>query len=152
MAGQNLFPRGRSLNEKLATGRDRSCVFVSHDSSDKDFARCVAKALMEMNVDVYFDEYDVGLGGAVAAGDDVAIAKCVEEGLDRSTHLLGVLSPNSFESWWVPYEIGGAHGRRQTVAHVVHFRVENLPSYVQLATIINTQGAFRRWTSERSKR
>ena len=147
MAGRNLYPRGRTTNERLADGRPHPCVFISHNKVDKDFARAVANALMGLDVNVYFDEFDQGLGTAVDEGDHVGIARSIEAGLERSTHLLGLLSPDTFRSWWVPYEIGGAQGRRHDVAHVVHFRVQDLPSYVCLAEVIRNRSEFRSWVA-----
>ncbi|MBK7585828.1 MAG: toll/interleukin-1 receptor domain-containing protein [Myxococcales bacterium] len=146
MAGRNLYPRGRPIHEKLADARLRPCVFISHRNTDKDFARSVAAALMGLDVDVYFDELDQDLVAAVAMGNDAAIASCIEAGLDASTHLLGILSPATFKSWWVPYEMGGAQGRGHDVAHVVHFR-RGSPSYVRLADVIETQADFRAWVA-----
>jgi hypothetical protein len=147
MPGRNLYPNGRPRNERLADARARPCVFISHRSTDKVFARCVATALVQLDVDFYFDEEDQDLAAAVTMGNEAAIAQCIEAGLDACTHLLGILGPATFKSWWVPYEIGGAEGRRHDVAHVVHFRVQELPPYVRLAKVIETQAQFRAWVT-----
>ena len=41
------------------------------------------------------------------------IALCIEEGLDESSALLGIIGDQTFNSSWVPYEIGGARGRQR---------------------------------------
>lgn len=148
MAGTNLYPLGRSTSTKTAAiGSQRPCVFISHYSGDKETARKIAHAVMNLGLDVYFDEYDADLALAAAVGDDLKIAQCIEKGLDRSTHLLGVITDRTFGSWWVPYEIGGSTGRGRAVAHIVDKKVHHPPSYLSLGAIIRTVEELRAWAT-----
>ncbi len=108
-------------------------------------ARAVAEALLDMGVNIYFDERDVILQTAVAAEHDAAIVKCIENGLDNSTHLLGLITENTFQSWWVPYEIGGATGRKRTCGHLVSSKVTKLPSYVKVAPLLLDIDGLAEW-------
>lgn len=143
MAGANLF-EGYGVK---AVGRPTSkvCVFISHNSKDKTFARTIAAALMAMGVDIYFDEQDGVLRAAVAQNDEQKIVACIENGLNHCTHLLGLISKVTFKSWWVPYEIGGANGRSRKCAHLVAKDVTQLPSYVKIAALLLDQIDLRRW-------
>jgi hypothetical protein len=94
MPGRNLFETIRA-GAKFASVTDL-CVFLSHRSIDKPIARTVARCLVAMDVDVYFDEYDLALQVATRVGDDVAIVKCIDDGLSNCTHLLGIITPNTF--------------------------------------------------------
>lgn len=147
MAGRNLYPQGRSTLLKDAAGTARPCVFISHRSEDKSVARAIAKAVKDLELDVYFDELDQDLGLAAASANDRAIAQCIERGLDRSTHLLGIITEHALDSWWVPYEIGGATGRRRAVAHLIDKQVSRTPSYLTLGTIIRTVEELRSWAT-----
>lgn len=113
-------------------------------------ARAVAEALLDMGVDIYFDERDPVLRTAAAAEDDKAIVNCINDGLDKSTHLLGLITKNTFKSWWVPYEIGGANGRRRTCGHLVAKDVTELPSYVKVADLLLDIDDLAGWVPKKS--
>lgn len=150
MAGRNLFETYQRLGRAAVSSS--FCVFISHNSKDKPMARAVAAALLDMGVDIYFDERDLVLQTASAAGHDAAIVKCIEDGLDRSTHLLGLITSNTFQSWWVPYEIGGANGRSRTCGHLVSSDVTRLPSYVKVAPLLLDIDDLAAWVSRPTSR
>lgn len=58
------------------------------------------------------DEDDECMQHAQAENDDLKTALCIEQGLDASSALLGIIGPGTFDSPWIPYEIGGARGRK----------------------------------------
>lgn len=144
MGGRNLF---ESVHGKAfaSTTMPSVCIFISHNSVDKPMARKVADALMRMGFDIYFDEKDVVLQTAVKKGKDQAIVACIEDGLDKCSHLLGLISKKTFDSWWVPYEIGGATGRKKKCAHMVAKDVTQLPSYVKVAQLIIDVFGLQSW-------
>lgn len=150
MAGRNIFESAQRSGFSACTSS--FCVFVSHNSKDKPMARAVAKALLDMGVDIYFDERDVILQSASAAGSDSAIVKCIEDGLSKSTHLLGLITKNTFQSWWVPYEIGGANGRSKMCGHLVSYDVDRLPSYIKVAPLLFDIDDLAGWVSKRLPR
>jgi hypothetical protein len=115
------------------------CVFISHSSIDKPFARQVANALTSMRLDIYFDEHDQCIKNLSGQTQDERVVRCIEAGLDGSSHLLGLISKNTKESWWVPYEIGGAAGRRHGCAHLVSAEVQRLPAYIKAARLLLDQ-------------
>ena len=137
MGGKNLFEEYRRSEKSATFGLSQDyCVFISHRSSDKPMARATANALMEMNIDVYFDEEDADLQQASKMGDDGKIVECINKGLSKCTHLLGIITERTFTSWWVPYEIGSANGRNKECAHLLHKNVTELPSYVKVAPVL----------------
>ena len=113
-------------------------------------ARAVAEALLDMGVNIYFDERDPVLQTAAASEDDKAIVDCINDGLDKSTHLLGLITTNTFKSWWVPYEIGGANGRERKCGHLVAKDVTELPSYVKVAPLLLDIDDLAGWVSKKS--
>lgn len=154
MSGQNFFPHGRgdlnkSLTEKTA-GIQKPCVFISHRTCDKPAARTIARLLMDFGIDIYFDERDPELQLGVAQSDDRMIAQCIEDGLNKSTHLIGIISKDTKDSWWVPYEIGGATGRGCEVAHLILKGSGNLPSYIITSRILKNRDSLADWISEMS--
>ena len=65
---------------------------------------------------------------AHAENDDLQKAVCIEQGLDVSSALLGIIGPGTFDSPWIPYEIGGARGRDRYARHteIPHPRIAHL--------------------------
>lgn len=144
MEGRNLFESYKNAR-RLARSYDNHCVFISHRSDDKAMARVVSRAIMQMGIDVYFDENDHDLQNAAAADDHRKIVECIERGLEICTHLLGIITHKTFDSWWVPYEIGGASGRKRSCAHLIQGSVIHLPSYVKIAPLLIDIKALEGW-------
>ena len=150
MSGRNLFESYQLFGRAEATSA--VCVFLSHKSEDKPMARAVAAALLDMGADIYFDESDKLLQAASTAGNDAAIVSCIEDGLNRSTHLLGLITKRTFDSWWVPYEIGGATGRKRQCGHLVAADVMRLPSYVKVAPLLLDVDDLASWMGKHISR
>ena len=72
-------------------------VFISHSSKDKPFARKLDAALVSNGVDVFLDEKEIKIGDS--------IPDAIYEALERSTHVIYVISSNSVDSKWVSEEL-----------------------------------------------
>lgn len=108
-------------------------------------AKAAAETIMAMGINVYFDEYDKDLKAAVVSNSHSGLVSCIDKGISLSTHLLGIITRNTYKSWWVPYEIGGAHGQKKKCAHLIRKTVSNLPSYIRIAPILIDFVALRKW-------
>ena len=150
MRGQNIFLGFKEGKISTLELRRNFCVFVSHQKEDKPFARTVANTLIEMGIDVYFDEKDIVLQQALSQGDDKAIVACIEAGLEKCSHLLGIITENTKKSWWVPYEIGGATGRKRECAHLISKEVKQLPSYIKISKLLLDIDDFTGWLTSPS--
>jgi hypothetical protein len=147
MDGRNLFESRaiRRLTAKIAAGYPRSGVFISHSRLDKEKARAIARALKESKVDYYFDENDEELQIADEQNNHLKVVGCIENGIEICSHLLGVITENTKDSWWVPYEIGSANGRGRECAHLIDKEVNELPSYIKAAQLITNREELRKW-------
>lgn len=147
MDGRNLFEsRGiKTIDAKFAGPYPRADVFISHSRLDKQKARAVAKTLEASEVDYYFDENDEQLQLADEQNDDLKIVRCIENGIEVCSHLLGIITENTCQSWWVPYEIGSATGRKRGFAHLIDKEVNKLPSYMKAAKILANREELRKW-------
>ena len=90
-------------------------VFISYRnrSPDAECAEACADIIQKTyGLDIWFDKKDACLPDGSPASE---IARCVEEGLDIASALLGIITSQTFSSPWPPYEIGGARGRQQFV-------------------------------------
>lgn len=149
MPGVNRFFSTAGLKAEMRSSASTStgtCVFISYRKVDQDAANVIAHYLkFDVGVDIYFDEQDTELEAAVAANSDKGIVECLERGLDFSTHLLGVLSPNTKDSWWVPFEIGSARRKKAEVGYILIKDVDDLPSYLKIATLVKNQDELKNW-------
>lgn len=147
MDGRNLFKTRRmeSFGSKSASAGPRLGVFISRSRLDKEKARGVADALKASKVDYYFDENDDELQLADEQGDHLKVVVCIAKGLIACTHLLGIVTENTRQSWWVPYEIGRAAGEGRDCAHLIDKDISELPAYIRAARILANRKEFREW-------
>lgn len=110
MYGKNYRELGRSV-----VTEEKKIVFISYRNRypDAEWAEeCADIVRKTYGLDIWFDKKDACLPEGSPAPE---IARCVEEGLDVASALLGVISPQTFTSPWPPYEIGGARGHQRFV-------------------------------------
>lgn len=113
------------------------CVFISHQQRDKDAAKKIADYLIDAGIDVYFDAYDEDLRIHHQSSNAKAVTNSIKKGIDNSSHMLVLVSPNTLHSTWVPFEIG--YGYDKTDLFVLCLKgipKGGLPEYVRSATII----------------
>lgn len=79
-------------------------VFVSHSSSDKEFARELAWDLRQFGVSVWYDDWEIKVGDS--------IVEKVFGGIEKSDALIIILSQASVNSRWVKEELNTAIIRR----------------------------------------
>lgn len=72
-------------------------VFLSHSSTDADFARKLARDLKSRDIAVWFAEWEMRVGDS--------LRQRIEEGIQESGYLGVVLSPDSVKSKWVQTEL-----------------------------------------------
>lgn len=123
----------KSLNEKYAIGKG-PCIFLSHRSLDKDMVDKIAKYIMDLEIDVYYDKNDEVLQAADARKNDEVTTKCIQNGVKESTHILCILSPNTVTSWWVPYEIGYGENMKRKIFSIrrSNLEKEKIPAYLRI--------------------
>ena len=157
MLGRNLFEvyEFGQPNQLSFDPDNKSVVFISYRRTycDKVEARNCAGILKMIGLSYWLDEDDECMQDAQAKNDDVKTALCIEAGLDVSSALLGIIGPGTFESPWIPYEIGGARGRQRyakpfgtsletpplvphpLIAHFIHdIEISEVPAFVALGT------------------
>lgn len=78
-------------------GDEQPIAFLCHASEDKDLVRRLANDLTAHGVDVVFDEWEI------RAGD--SLRQKIDAGLERCTHFIAILSPNSIRKPWVNSEM-----------------------------------------------
>jgi hypothetical protein len=89
-------------------------VFLSYSIQDRDFAERLARDLVDFRLKVWWDRWEMRVG-------DSLVAK-IQEGIQSSSWLAVVLSPNSVESHWVRRELAST-----IVDEISNDRVRVLP-------------------------
>lgn len=80
-------------------------VFICHASEDKpEVARPLAEALRDAGVDVWFDEFSLGVGDSLRGA--------IEKGLLSAEHGIVILSPAFFSKAWTQHELNGMNVRQ----------------------------------------
>ncbi|TKG89253.1 TIR domain-containing protein [Puteibacter caeruleilacunae] len=99
----------RFIEESSILSRKRldiPCVFLSHQKKDAEYTRKIADFLIENEIDIYFDEYDIDLKNTNQNNNPDKMTKAILKGINSSSHMLVIVSPNTLYSNWVPFEIG----------------------------------------------
>jgi hypothetical protein len=123
--------KSRGISQNL------KCVFLSHQKEDKDICSKIADYLIGAGIDVYFDEYDLDLKTANQTQDSKAVTKAILKGVKYSTHMLCVVSPNTLDSKWVPFEIGFGYDKTQLgVLLLKGIKKEQLPDFIRAVDLI----------------
>lgn len=96
-------------SRKDDTLKKRPCIFLSHKREDKPDCRKIAEYLKDAGIDYYLDEDDKELQIAAATYNAEKITESIKNGIKKSTHMLVVISAKTYQSQWVPFEVGYGH-------------------------------------------
>jgi hypothetical protein len=77
-------------------------VFISHRTQDDDKAKAIAYRLGQHNIPCYLDDFDPRLRSSRQ------ITSLLIDAIHKCTHLMALVTNDTRESWWVPFEIGVA--------------------------------------------
>lgn len=153
------------LNNKFKASQEsgfdadaESLVFISYKRSpDFDIAFKCAKRLDSAGIGYWIDEEDECIANAQSKISDIHIAECIEKGLDVSSALLSIIGPETWDTPWVPYEIGGARGRQRfsvlftdvvphpLIAHLIRGNINDAPDFVALGTPLTSLYEVTQW-------
>ncbi|HDY7988063.1 TPA: toll/interleukin-1 receptor domain-containing protein [Vibrio vulnificus] len=126
-----------SLNKSVNRRSDKPCVFLSHISIDKESAVEIGNYIMKYaDIDIYLDIYDEQLQQAAGAQDAKKITEFIESGIANSTHTMCLVSQNTVNSWWVPFELGYAKKSGKELSSLKLKGDVPLPEYLAIGSII----------------
>jgi hypothetical protein len=113
------------------------CVFISHQKRDATEARKVADYLQTAGAEIFFDEYDMDLRIQHEKGNPREVTKAITNGINNSSHMLVIVSPNTLSSPWVSFEIGYGYDKTELgVLCLKGIPKGKLPEYLRTARII----------------
>lgn len=114
---------------------DSPRVFISHQKKDSDIARKIADYLEDAGIDIYFDQYD----NTIDRSNPESVVQAIRYGIENSSHMLVVFSPNTLGSMWVPWEIGYAYNSHVNlgVLRVKSVPKNELPEYLKVVKVVS---------------
>jgi hypothetical protein len=111
--------------------KDVPCVFISYQRKDEEFATAVADYIKEHQIDVFFDLDDINLKKGKSPE---LVTNLIKAGLNKSNFMLVIVSPTTYESPWVPFEIGYAYDNMGAKMKILKHRdlpSQGLPDYLK---------------------
>jgi hypothetical protein len=84
------------VNQRVTSDKKRR-VYLAHATEDKALARPIAEGLIARSIDVWYDQWEIGLGDSVR--------RKMEEGLGDCTHFVALLTHSSLKKPWVNEEL-----------------------------------------------
>ena len=107
-------------------------VFISHRTLDDSIAEDVRYRLENIHhIECWTDDVN-------AQEDPNTITEQILVGINKCTHLIGVITDNTVGSWWVPYEIGVAQQALHPVASYSNKYTWQLPEYLRKWPVLKT--------------
>lgn len=92
---------------------------------------------MSIGIYVYLDIYDSELKIHHQNNNPRAVTGAICNGINNSSHMLSIISPNTLSSTWVPFEIGYGYDKTElSVLCLKGIPKGMLPEYVRTAKII----------------
>ncbi|WP_028509278.1 toll/interleukin-1 receptor domain-containing protein [Ruminococcus sp. NK3A76] len=99
-------------------------VFISHKQEDSSIAQGIQMALKGYGVDTYLDLLDDTL-----IGNGKQLTEHIRAKMGECSDVFVVMSKNTKDSWWVPFEIGIASEKTIPIANYLVSSV-SLPEYL----------------------
>ncbi|MFA6147973.1 MAG: toll/interleukin-1 receptor domain-containing protein [bacterium] len=112
------------------------CIFLSYIRIDRGIAAAIGDYIKNAGFDIYLDLNDQELERAVQANDAARITRCIEDGVNASSHLMCLVSEDTVRSWWVPYEIGYAKKGGKRIATLTLKDTKRLPAYLAIGEVL----------------
>ena len=149
MAGINRAAKEFRMYSESRKTTGVECVFLSHQQKDKDICRKIADYLMAADIDVYFDEDDEDLKVYRQTNRPQGVVDSIRKGINNSSHMLVVISPNTIHSSWVPWEIGYGYDSIQLgVLTLKGIEDGSLPDYLKTSMIIRGTKSLNQYLAD----
>lgn len=108
------------------------CIFISYKTEDTAVAHRVNERVkLNPGFTTYFDKID---DADIADGPN--LAEHLRKRISECDQLMAIVSHNTAESWWVPWEIGVGFEREFKMASYIEESavklIESLPSYLKI--------------------
>lgn len=127
------------------------CIFISYQRADADYAKEVADYIKSHSIDVYLDIEDEELKYQMQENDPGKVTSLIKKGLNQSTHMIAIISPSTYKSPWVPFEIGYAYDNKDDNLKVLKHRgidKNSLPSYLKIKELLHGKTSLNNFLTQ----
>lgn len=127
------------------TESDVPCIFISYQRDDEEYAKEVTDYIKDHQIDVFFDLYDINLK---KSENPKSVTNAITNGLNKSDYMLVIISPNTYNSPWVPFEIGYAYENMEEKMKILRHKdlpKTGLPEYLKTKEILNGTQSLNRF-------
>jgi hypothetical protein len=132
-----LSERVEALTKSSSIIKPTPCIFISHKREDTEACQMIADYILDAGIDVYFDKYDKTLMQLVEEGDPNKLTQRIKDGINKSTHMLCVVSIETVRSYWVPFEVGFGYERVPLgILTLKGVQESSLPDYMRTTEVI----------------
>jgi hypothetical protein len=128
----------RRLEESISVN-NLPCIFISYQRQDEDFARVVSDYVNSKQIDTYFYLEDNDLRLTNQRKNPLDVTNAIRKGIIRCGYMIVIVSPNTYKSLWVPFEIGFAFDKMENDMKILqHKGIEksNLPDYLKIKEML----------------
>ncbi|OYZ00128.1 MAG: hypothetical protein B7Y37_11525 [Sphingobacteriia bacterium 28-36-52] len=144
MEGINRALKSQTLNKsprifESISNDDVPCVFISYQRKDEEYAEEVANYITSKQLDVYFDLEDNDLKQQNQIANPKGVTNAIKKGLNQSQYIIVIVSPNTYRSLWVPFEVGYAFDKKGEKMKILrHKGIEKsrMPDYLKVKELL----------------
>lgn len=144
MEGINRALKNQTLSKALRTlesisSDDVPCIFISYQRDDEDYASEVSQYIISKQLDVYFDLEDNDLRQENKLRNPKGVTDAITKGLNRSDYMIVIVSPTTYKSLWVPFEIGYSFDKKGDKMKILRHKgidKNNMPSYLKVRELL----------------
>lgn len=153
MEGINRALKDQKINkawrtlESISTD-DVPSIFISYQRKDEEYAKDVSGYIVSKQLDVYFDLEDNDLKFSKQLNNPKGVTTSIQKGLNESDYMLVIISPDTYKSLWVPFEVGYAYDSMgDNLKLLRHKDIDKtaLPSYLKVKEMLNGTESLNRF-------
>lgn len=116
------------------------CIFISYQRKDENYACEVTNYIMSKQIDVYFDLEGNDLKLSNQRNNPKAVTDAIRNGLNRSDYMLVIVSPDTYRSLWVPFEVGYAFDKKGAKMKILRHKgisKTSMPDYLKIKEMLH---------------
>ncbi len=155
MEGINRALKNQTLNKAWriieSISNDKvPCIFISYQRQDEDYARDVAEYIMSKQLDVYFDLEDNDLKQQDQTNNPKGVTDAIKKGLNQSQYMIVIVSPTTYRSLWVPFEVGYAFDKKGDKMKILRHKEiskTGMPAYLKVKELLQGTESLNRFLS-----
>jgi len=148
MEGINRALKIQSINKAIRilesiSNEEVPCIFISYQRKDQDYASEVADYIKSKQLDVYFDLEDNDLKLANQTLNPADVTDAIKKGLNQSQYMIVIVSPTTYSSPWVPFEVGYAYDKKDEKLKILRHKgisKNSIPAYLKVKEVL--KGTF----------